>query len=263
MVSEKPNNPLEAFLLLGKNVRGIAATQLVQQVTEAPNIFVFGELLQLDGIKDLEFNEDHTKYWKLLQLYAFGVFNDYKVDPNSFPQLNELQIKKLRLLTIVTFASKSKFVSYKLLQENLGMENMRNLEDLLIESVYAGILKGKLNQKDQRLEVDFVIGRDIQPHMIDNIIETLENWYQNCEQTMELLDSESDRANVNKELKSQSKKSTELQVENTKKLFRSQEAQQQLVEAESSSSQGVKNSKLKPSKTTLKTAVKPSSSRTK
>lgn len=36
--------------------------------------------------------------------------------------------------------------------------------------------------------------------------------YQNCEQTMELLDSESDRANVNKELKSQSRKSTELQV---------------------------------------------------
>ena len=38
-------------------------------------------------------------------------------------------------------------------------------------------------------------------------------------------------------------------VENTKKLFRSQEAQQQLVEAESSSSQGVKNTKIKPSKT--------------
>ena len=53
MVGEKPNNPLEAFLLLGKSVRGIAATQLVQQVTEAPNIFVFGELLQLDGIKEV------------------------------------------------------------------------------------------------------------------------------------------------------------------------------------------------------------------
>ena len=53
MVGEKPNNPLEAFLLLGKNVRGIAATQLVQQVTEAPNIFVFGELLQLDGVKEV------------------------------------------------------------------------------------------------------------------------------------------------------------------------------------------------------------------
>ena len=36
--------------------------------------------------------------------------------------------------------------------------------------------------------------------------------FQNCEQTMELLDSESDRANVNKELKSQNKKGIELQV---------------------------------------------------
>lgn len=59
------------------------------------------------------------------------------------------------------------------------------------------------------------------------------------------------------------------QVENTRKLFRSQDAQQHQVEAESSGSQGgPKNAKAKPSKSLLamdlmKSAVKPSTSRTK
>lgn len=55
MIGEEGNNPLEAFLLLGKSVRGNAAAQLVQQVTEAAGVFVFGELLQLDGIKEVFF----------------------------------------------------------------------------------------------------------------------------------------------------------------------------------------------------------------
>jgi len=54
-MDDKPKtiDPLEPFLLLGKGARGAAAAQLVQQVTEAPNVFVFGELLQLDGIKEV------------------------------------------------------------------------------------------------------------------------------------------------------------------------------------------------------------------
>lgn len=261
MIGEKPktNDPLEPFLLLGKGVRGAAATKLVLQAIEAPNVFVFGELLQVDGIKELELNDAHSKYWKLLQLYAFGTYKDYQAEPNSFPELNELQIKKLRLLTIATLASKSKFVSYKILQENLGLDSLRNLEDLIIEAVYADMFKGKINQKEQRVEVDFVIGRDIQPRMIDEIITTLGSWSRNCEEAMEYLDTQSGRANVNKESKTQHRKNIEQQVDNTKKLFRSQDMAQ-IAEPESS---GIKNQKVKPSKSVIKSTVKSSTSRTK
>ena len=54
MVEEKSTpktiNPLEPFLLLAKNARGAAAAQLITQVTEAPGIFTFGELLAVEGI---------------------------------------------------------------------------------------------------------------------------------------------------------------------------------------------------------------------
>lgn len=49
-------NPLEPFLLLAKTTKGAAAVQLVNQVTETPGVYVFGELLQIDGIKEVESN---------------------------------------------------------------------------------------------------------------------------------------------------------------------------------------------------------------
>ena len=49
----KGSNCLEPFLLLAKNARGAAAAQLIKQVTEAPGIYVFGELLQLENIKEV------------------------------------------------------------------------------------------------------------------------------------------------------------------------------------------------------------------
>jgi len=54
---EKPpavsNAALEQFVLLVKNVRGAAAAELIKQVTEAPGVYVFGELLDMPNIKEV------------------------------------------------------------------------------------------------------------------------------------------------------------------------------------------------------------------
>lgn len=44
-------NPLEQFVLLAKNVKGAAAVELIKQALEAPNVFVFGELLDMSNIQ--------------------------------------------------------------------------------------------------------------------------------------------------------------------------------------------------------------------
>lgn len=264
MVEEKLTkiNPLETFLLLAKNTRGAASANLITQVTESPNIFTFGELLNVDGIKQLEGIEAHQKEWKLLQLFTFGVYTDYIEHADTFPPLNESQIKKLRLLTIASLASNSKHVPYSLLKEKLGLENLREVEDLIIEAVYAHIIKGKLNQKEQRLEVDFVIGRDIQPQMVDNIIDILSSWREKCESAMSSLEAQITRGNDAKELKLNQKKGVEEQVENIKKTLLSQDESLnrtplQDLDVESSNQQRSSH-KLKG----LKSSMKSSSSRT-
>lgn len=53
-------------------------------------------------------------------------------------ELSTLMKKKLQHLTIVTMAIRNKCISYNTLLDELDIDNVRELEDLIIESVYAG-----------------------------------------------------------------------------------------------------------------------------
>jgi COP9 signalosome complex subunit 7 len=68
---------LEQFLLLTKTARGPAAVDLIHRVLEAPGVYVFGELLETECVKDLVSGEN-ASYVKLLELFAYGTYNDYK-----------------------------------------------------------------------------------------------------------------------------------------------------------------------------------------
>ena len=50
-------------------------------------------------------------------------------------------------------------------------------QDLIIEVIYADIIHGKLDQKNQQLEVDYAIGRDIRPEAVPEILSVLQDWY--------------------------------------------------------------------------------------
>ena len=53
---------------------------------------------------------------------------------------------KLRQLSIVSLAHAQKKVPYATLQHALGISNVRELEDMIIDTIYAGILEGRLDQ---------------------------------------------------------------------------------------------------------------------
>lgn len=50
------------------------------------------------------------------------------------------------------------------------------LQDLIIEVIYADIIRGKLDQKNQQLEVDYAIGRDIRQEAVPEILSVLQDW---------------------------------------------------------------------------------------
>lgn len=66
---------LEQFMLLAKTARGPAAVELVKQVLEAPGVYVFGELLETECVKDLSEGPNT----RLLELFAYGTYADYRV----------------------------------------------------------------------------------------------------------------------------------------------------------------------------------------
>ena len=57
------------------------------------------------------------------------------------------------------------------------MPTIRELEDLIIDAIYLDILRGKLDQKEQQLEVEYTMGRDLEPGKVENLLAALKNWY--------------------------------------------------------------------------------------
>ena len=77
VLSQAGYHGLEQFLLLAKTARGPAAVELVKQALDAPGVYVFGELLKTDCLKQLSEGTD-AGYFKLLEIFAFGTYSDYK-----------------------------------------------------------------------------------------------------------------------------------------------------------------------------------------
>ena len=169
--SSASTSRLEPLLILARSTkpRGAAAANLVQQAVSAPGAYFLGELFDVPGVSELSTSTDdlHTAY-QLLCLFAYGTYGDYLhlLQSGAVPELSRDQIFKLRQLTLLSLARQQKALSYSTLYHSLGMTNSRELEDLIIETIYAGLASGKLNELQQRFEVHHIQGRDvIQPAM--------------------------------------------------------------------------------------------------
>jgi len=99
------------------------------------------------------------------------------------------------------------------LLSELDIKNVRDLEDLIIEAIYADIIHGKLDQKDSQLEVDFAVGRDIRMEEIGTIVDTLQQWCDSCETVLSCIESQINRANVDKSTSLKHKESIEKEVQ--------------------------------------------------
>ena len=83
-------SPLEAYVLLANGAKNAAAVGLIQQVLEAPGVYVFGELLDHPNIKDLQANSSTPNakgYYDLLNLFAYGTYGEYLSDQAQLPPL--------------------------------------------------------------------------------------------------------------------------------------------------------------------------------
>ena len=56
------------------------------------------------------------------------------------------------------------------------MPTIRELEDLIIDAIYLDVIRGKLDQKEQQFEVEYTLGRDVEPGDVEGILKTLQDW---------------------------------------------------------------------------------------
>lgn len=120
--------------------------------------------------------------------------------------------KKLKHLTILTLANQRKTLPYDELMVELDIKNVRHLEDLIIEAIYAELINGKLDQKNRQLEVDYAVARDIQTENIQEIVKILSEWLKSCESCSNCLQEQIENANSEKAKRVKHKEHLEEQV---------------------------------------------------
>ncbi|KAG5219451.1 COP9 signalosome protein [Salix suchowensis] len=98
---------------------------------------------------------------------------------DSLPPLNQAQTVKLKYLSIVTLASE---------RRALDMPSIRELEDLIIDAIYLDILRGKLDQKEEQLEVEYTMGRDLELGKLETVLEALKDWHSTTAAVLTTLD---------------------------------------------------------------------------
>jgi COP9 signalosome complex subunit 7 len=221
MEQTKALNALEPFIALSKSASSSrAAADLVTRATSAPNTFIFTELLATPSIQALAESEEFSPYLELLQIFSYGTYQTYK-DTANLPPLTDPQATKLRQLSLMTLASDRSNLTYDALLTALDLSSARQLEDLVISAVYAGLIYATLDPARQCVIVSGVAPlRDLSPGAIPGFIASLNNWSERCDST--LLD-----------LQAQINKIREAAAERTKEQRTTEDKMNALLQSES------------------------------
>jgi len=206
---------LQTFVTLAKNAKGKQCIAIIQQALSANNVFVFGELLEMPNMQQLSGTED-AKFLELLKIFAYGTYSEYRARSAELPPLTQMQARKLQQLTIVTLSTTSKLIPYALLQKELEINGLRELEDLIIEAIYQGLVQGKLDQSKKSFEVEFSMGRDVKPDSVDDFINVLSSWSNQSETLLKTIKEKITHANFMNEQERKHKDEFEKRIDTVK-----------------------------------------------
>ncbi|KAK0731319.1 hypothetical protein B0H67DRAFT_451085, partial [Lasiosphaeris hirsuta] len=211
----KALNALEPFLALSKSATSPrAAASLIVRATSAPNAFIFTELLQTPQIQALASSSDeYAPYLTLLQIFSYGTYTSLTdgTAAHALPTLNDAQKLKLRQLSLLTLArdsnptssnttvvsSSRSTLSYPSLLSLLNLPSPRELEELVISAIYAGLIHAQLDPKNELVRVNSVAAlRDVAPssedgnNAIGGLLSSLQAWADRCEATLQSLEAQ-------------------------------------------------------------------------
>ncbi|CAI2379787.1 unnamed protein product [Moneuplotes crassus] len=178
----------EQLLVLCKTHKAKALEIVVEKILSNPNIYKFAEFLDLENVQKLG---EANKHLKTLKLFAYHNYSDYK-GSSEFIELTEPQLKKLKMLSIVTMAGENKTLSYSTLREELDIGSKNDLEEILLESIYNKLITATLDERNQNVQIEWTFGRDYfyDPTSDNNIeIDKLSSWVKKMEKVEDRMEA--------------------------------------------------------------------------
>lgn len=180
---------------------------LILKAFSSPEIFAGFDQIKAAVQPALSSAPDGEAILRTLDLFSYGTFKD--TSAGGFLTLTDAQMNKIRMLTVLTLVERActeanGIVPYSTIAQELSLatdtlESNREVEEIVIACIYAGIVNGKLCQKTRSLIVSSENGppcrpRDVQ--QVSNMLESLKNLQANVVSTM--MTMEVDKKDVEK-----------------------------------------------------------------
>eukprot|EP00049_Salpingoeca_infusionum_P019536 m.362328 g.362328 ORF g.362328 m.362328 type:complete len:159 (+) comp20341_c0_seq1:148-624(+) len=90
---------------------------------------------------------------------------------------------------VASLASQLKVVPYSTLMSELGLESVRDMEDVVIAAIYEGAVGGKLNPRDQQFLVEFSTLSDITTDSVTGMTSVMQKWNAKLQSTLKTLET--------------------------------------------------------------------------
>lgn len=224
------NETLTGFCQLASQQKNLALVFLIEKVLKHPKVHVFGELLSVKSVialkhADTESGDDtnkesYTRSYNTLELFAYGTYEDYTKNPSQYIELGDDMARKLKQLSIISMAMKNKILMYRELQVKLDVADVRTLEDLIIDTIYKGLITAKMNQKEQILRVQSFAGRDVRPQELPKLIDQLSVFMQICDEQIKLTQDVSTVVKCSREKNEKEAADTQLKFDSAKANYK-------------------------------------------
>lgn len=111
-------------------------------------------------------------------------------------------------------------MAYSAISEALDVENVRDLEDAVIETIYAGLVSGKMDQMKREFRVSKAAGRDVRLEEVGAMADKLEAWAATADTLSDSLEANKRSAKAMRDARSGAASALEAKVEEAKKALK-------------------------------------------
>ena len=137
------------------SLSGDALNPILLRALALPNCFFFGELLDNERVAR-HVGAASTREAHLFTLFCSGTLADYRAAPARYGAVEGVLLDKLKLLTLASLAASEREVPYARLREALELGSDAEVEALVIQAVYAGLV-----QVRPPAAASFLLGRSL------------------------------------------------------------------------------------------------------
>lgn len=180
-------SPVWQYISRANDASPSEAAHIITCATCDANLFGFGELLDHPKIASLSTSSYESSY-RLLRLFAYGTISDYMKESSRYPTLNEKQMMKLRILTLMSVSQGRSSLDYEELEKMLCVKSRRDMEEIVLEGIYSGQVRMKMDQRKSRVDVMGAMGRDVKGEEIKKLSDQLRRFVNELNHVEEQVD---------------------------------------------------------------------------